>query len=411
MADDRLQNKERLRKRVISRGDRVPAGMSAQEGSTGSRIFVIFVLLVIAVAVLFVIRHNTYTAEGYTEVWEKEISGSSVTFRGFAKFGNGLIMYSRDGAEYIDRKGNSVWQKSFQMNDPCCDVNDGYAVVYDKGGTKLCIFSTEQSTGDAQTAMALSKAVVSAKGVVYMIESDRDASYINACRKDGTTIDLSVKSVVNGDGYPFDIAVSPSGEQLLTSYISVGSSEVKESLVFRNFGSVGQDTDAKRVVGGFMDEFEGHIVTDVTFATDEYSHAFYDGGVAFFSTKVLNSPELITNIEIEETMLGVADCAEHTAVITEQSDDTADETRQLLIFDNNGRQTGSAEFTLNYTGLAVGDKNVVIYDQNEIYVYSFSGRKVASVTYDGRISSVICTNRLREFIVSESGRIVRIKAS
>ncbi|MDO4488970.1 MAG: DUF5711 family protein [Eubacteriales bacterium] len=402
----RAKTKERLKQNVVGPDTRIER---KPERSRLPLILIIAGVLAAVICILFVVRQRIYNAEGYGEVWSKDVGSVGVTFRGYTAFNDGVIMYSKDGAEYIDRKGTSIWQRSYQMSDPVCEVCGKFAVVADKGGTSFYIFSDTGNTGDASTTMPISKVAVSEKGLVYAVLSDNDAGYIYAYRKDGTPIDISVKSVLNGDGYPYDIACSPSGEQLLTSYISINDSDVKESLVFRNFGTVGQENDAKRVVGGFMDEFEDHIVTDVAFANNEKSHAFYDGGIAFFSTKVLNSPELLSKVEIEETILSITDSTECTAIITEKSGN--DSKKTLLIYDNNGIQTGMAEFNLNYTGFTAGKKNVVVYDQDDIFVYSLNGRRVATLSYDGKITSLSCTDGLREFIISESGRVVRIKAS
>ena len=365
------------------------------------------ILAVLAVTGFFVVRNLTYEATEGEVVWQKDLSGadSAHPFLGYEAFSGGVIMYSRDGAEFTDTKGDSVWQRSYQMTEPLCSVCGSYAVIYDRGGTKLYIFSETGVTGDVTAAMAVEKAVVSGKGIVYAVLDDKDSEFITAYRKDGTPIDLSVKSVVNGDGYPFDIAVSPDGSQLITSYVSVSDGKLKESVVFRNFGEVGQNADSRRVVGGFIEEFEGHIVTKVTFPTNEYAHAFYDGGVVFFSTKVLNSPEIIHKVEMEGVMLSVAENSTHTCVVTEEEDGT----RKLTVFDASGKETGSGAVDLSYTGIVMGEKNILIYNHRNVSGYSFAGRKILSLTGEGKFSAVIGASGKRELYTAEGAVLSKRK--
>lgn len=401
----RENTKRKLRNNLIDRDVKV-------EVKTPKRVPVLL-LFVIAAAILagafFLIRQQTYVASVPAVVWEKQIeeNHSALSTRRYARFADGVIMYTCDGAEYTDSTGRAVWQKSYQMTNPVCSVCGEYAVIADLGGTAAGIYSTEQNVGSISTALPLSRAVISGIGVTYMIQNDDDADYLMAYRKDGTQIDLTVKSVIGGDGYPFDTAVSPGGSQLLTSYIGIDGSAIRESVVFRNFGEVGQNADARRVVGGFMDEFEGHVVTKVGFADEEHSHAFYDGGIVFFSTRVLNSPEILKHEKIEEQILSAVDSSAGCAVVTEPG---AGETgRQLRIYDNSGKLTGKAATEFSATGMEMTEKSVILYSSDRICAYTLKGRKIADIPWSGKIVSVCGTKKLREFVVAESGRYLYIE--
>ena len=403
---DQTDKKRQIQKNKLKAGlvdrDTVPK----KEQSRAPLVAVAVIAALIAIAGFFVYRFRTRLATETEILWQKDLVGGEETsvFRGYQPFCGGMIMYSRDGAEFTDGKGNSVWQRSFQMEDPAISTGGQCAVIYDRGGKQFFIFSESGVTGEAAAAMPVVKAAVSGKGVVYAVLSDADAAYIEAYRKDGTAIDLSVKSVVTGDGYPFDIAVSPDGSQLITSYVSVSDGEVKESVVFRNFGDVGQNADSRRVVGGFIKEFEGHIVTRVTFPDDTHAHAFYDGGIVFFSTKVLNSPEIVEHIRPEGTILSIAEGGDHTAIIVEE----ASGTRTLQIYDITGKLTGTADITANYTGFTVGEKKVLLYNQKNIYGYSFSGNQILAAKYDGKAAAAADTTSFRDIIIADGSMLTRI---
>lgn len=50
-----------------------------------------------------------------------------------------------------------------------------------------------------------------------MVEDAR-ASYVTFYKKDGSTLDWSIKSILGGDGYQMDVSVSPDGTQVMVSY-------------------------------------------------------------------------------------------------------------------------------------------------------------------------------------------------
>ena len=404
--EKRELNKKRLRENLIDSEDEVEV---RKRRNPAVIILLILLFLGIAGAAVWYVKASTACSGDYETVWEKEMpgTGAALTYRGFRHFRDGLITFTKDGAEYTDGQGNTVWQKSYQMNNPVCSVNGDYAVVIDRGGTTGCIFSGEQTTGEIASVLPISEAEISGRGVTYAVLNDSDSDFISVYRKDGTELDITVKSVVDGDGYPFSIGVDPTGSQLVTSYVSVGDGSVTGSVVFRNFGEVGQNQDGRRVVGGFIDEFAGHIVTKVGFADEEHAHAFYDGGVVFFSTKVLNQPEILKNVAFEDEMLSVAEAKSHVAVILDQTG--KEKPKRLEIYDQSGNLKGSAEFDVSYQGFEINEKTVVIWSPDHILAYDLRGRLIADLTYDGRILAVTGTDRLRELIVSESGRICRIR--
>ena len=128
--------------------------------------------------------------------------------------------------------------------------------------------------------------------------------------------------------------VSPDGTQLITSYIGIEDGQISNNVVFRNFSSIGQNEDARRIVGGFKDEFAGHMTGYVHFATDEYSQAFYDGGVVFFTTAVLNSPEILGAASFEDKVESVA-CSEDISVVITMGEGN-DAARMMHIYNNKG---------------------------------------------------------------------------
>ncbi len=48
---------------------------------------------------------------------------------GYKSFGNNVLKYTRDGASYIDNRGENVWTESYEMKTPVVAVNGDYAAI------------------------------------------------------------------------------------------------------------------------------------------------------------------------------------------------------------------------------------------------------------------------------------------
>ena len=154
--------------------------------------------------------------------------------------------------------------------------------------------------------------------MVYALLSEDHGTYITVFSKEGKNLDIGIKSMMSGDGYPMDLSVSPDGTELCVAFAHLEQTAVKSRVVYYNFSSLGKNAGADRVVGGFTDDFSGGIVGRVHFFTDEESFAAYDGGLAFFSTKVRTSPELKKKVEIPETIRMISYDNNYLAVLTDQ---------------------------------------------------------------------------------------------
>ncbi|MDO4960952.1 MAG: DUF5711 family protein [Eubacteriales bacterium] len=407
LKESREANKQRLRENVISNTD------SGKDDFRLSPIVFIIVVLFCIAGIAFGIYWvtNRRLSTEYSVQWERNSDDGTQTvetFKGYKAFAGGIIKYTKDGAEYIDKKGNVVWERSYQLNSPIIEVSSKYAVIGDQGGTDLFIFDSTSMTGSSETIFPISILKISDNGVVYGVLNDSAAEYIAAFKSDGTAIDLSVKSVVIGDGYPFDIAVSPDGTELLTSYVSIENGQINNNIVFRNFGAIGQNEDARRIVGGFKDEFAGFLAGRVNFSTNEYSQAFYDGGVAFFSTEVLNSPELIANERFDEKIETIGYSEEMVAVAL--SAESSEASPKLLIYNCKGELKASIDIDYKYSEMCVTGNSVVLRSGNEIHVYGKNGVLRANFEFtEGEITKIVGGGSDNELFALTGNLLYRIR--
>jgi hypothetical protein len=239
---------------------------------------------------------------------------------------DGVIKLSKDGAKYISSQGKVLWNQAFEMGRALVSVAGEYAVIGEQGGTKLYILSSQGLSGQGEAPSTIEKLRISEKGVVYALLTEDRGTYITVFSKEGKNLDIGIKSVMAGDGYPLDMSVSPDGTELCVAFSHLEQTSLKSRVVFYNFSSLGKNAGADRVVGGFTDDFASGIVGRVHFFTDEESFAAYDGGVAFFSTKVRTSPELKKKVDIPETIRMIAYDQNYLAVLTDQRGEALEDT-------------------------------------------------------------------------------------
>ena len=409
MADrnERQARKNDLRQRIVE-----PQSEEKKAGRRPSlRLILILIICVLGAAAVFIgyFWNTHYTA--YDVVWEKRSAaenGSNGAFKGYELFSGGIINYSKDGASYADKNGEAIWERSYQMNDPKAVVNGSYAAIADIGGTAVHIFDDKTNTGSVSTSYPIVDISISAEGVLYTVLTDGSAEYLTAFRADGSAIDLLVKSLITEDGFPIDIAASPNGSQLITAYVTIDGSAVKSQVIFRNFDDIGQNADARRIVGGFIDEFKDRYVGRVNFSSEDHAQAFFDGGIAFFSTKVLTSPELIGWADFAAEIVSIACSEKYCAVILH--DPTAEQPYRLSVFSTEGGVVGEAGFDLQYDAFEIDGEDIYIYNDTELYIFSPKGREKAHIESDElRFSKIKRTGLLSEYMVADGNDYIGIK--
>ena len=405
----RETQKARLRRQVISE-----TGETAEERPLRRRFSVrllpVLLLLGILLAAALWFYWTSRSYDSFSTVWEKEIGTSSArseAFRGYEPFAKGFLRYSKDGAAYLNGDGEPVWERSYQMQNPIAAVSGDYAVIADQFAQSLYIFNDSSNTGAATTVLPITQVTISDTGVVYAILKDEKADYITAFKADGSAIDLSIKSVITGDGYPLDISVSPDGTELLTSYVSIENSRLVQKVIFRNFDEVGKEADARRVVGGFTEEFDGHLVGRVHFSSNEYSQAFYDGGIAFFSTKVLTSPALLGQAQFEEEINSIAYSDKYAAAVLNTN--SGEMPYRLVVYKANGTELASVDFDFPYTSFAVDGNYILLYNENACRIFDLRGHELLAAEFPVPVSALRRSGAFGELLAVGDGKMMKLK--
>lgn len=417
---EREQKKKQLKRRIVDSSS-PPGGnrpvrkqeeseegivRKAERKTRKKRLKAIIVLAVISAllgVMLYVYINNRQFTE-YTVAWEKEIPASQSSFTGYMKFGDNLLKYSKDGASYIDKSGNPVWSLSYQMKSPVCYVNGNYAAIGDQQGNAIYICDTTGLQGEATTLLPILRLSVSAHGVTAALVEDSTSSYITFFKKDGSTLDWGIKTIMAKSGYLMDVSLSPDGTQVMLSDLYIQDGALKNRIVFYNFSEYGKSYP-DRLVGGF-DEFGESLCPRVRFFDEERAFAATDNQLAFFSLENVTSPELIKQVPVEESIRSIAYSGNYLAVVVDAPSGEFDS--RLDVYHPNGTPAFSKEFTYMYQNMDIDGDFVILYNDNSCKIYDMSGKERFHGQFDFPVSKITRGTRYNSFIITGGDKIREI---
>lgn len=385
---DREVKKRQLRRQIIegnSEHDQEDVMREKWIRKRNQRVIIWSILLLLSV-VGGVVGYQyliNYQFTTYDISWEVSTDVGSLV--GYEEFGTNVLRYTKDGASYIDKNGETVWTESYEMMTPIVAINDGYVAIAEGQGNKIRICNENGMVGNATTGLPITKIDISATGVVAVVVEDSASSYITFFWQDGTALDITIKTNMSGDGYPMDISLSEDGSQLLCSYIFIQNGMVKSRVVFYDFSEIGKNTP-NRLVGGFDEPFSSTLVGDVEFLKAPYSVAFSGNGISFFSSKNLASPELMTQVMIEEQIQTVIPSEDYVGVIVKNQ--TGEYPNRIEIYENSGKLVWKENFDYNYTKACIDDNLVILYNEESCKVFNMTGTQIFDGTFDFTISTI-----------------------
>lgn len=321
---------------------------------------------------------SNYCYTSYETSWEIPVNEGSLV--GYESFGSNVLKYTKDGASYIDSRGKNIWTESYEMKAPFAVVNGDYAAIADRQGNSIYICNVDGKQGEATTVLPISKMAVSGTGVVAVVLEDATSSYISFFKKDGSSLDLIVKSNMSGNGYPLDISLSKDGTQLISSYVYLAGGEMKSRVIFYDFSEIGKNV-SDRVVGGFEEPFVSTMVPRVVHMEEPYSCAFSGNGPVFFSSKNQASPKLAAQFSlVEEDIESICYSDEYAAVIVRNN--TGEYANRLEVYRADGSHVMSKDFTYEYTKADIDGDLIILYNEDSCRIFNMSGVEKLYAQFD-----------------------------
>lgn len=415
--ENRQSRKEELKSRMISTaGPVIPEEQSEREEDAakksrksvsgfGRRFRPVFIALAVffALAAIWQLYIRFYRYRDYTVTQVRDITvGSTV---GFAGFGGGILKYSKDGVIMLDRSGKEIWVESYGMKDPILSVNGDYAVIADRDGNDIYIFDKNKKLTNLKTVLPITRLTSAANGVCAVISESARAAYVYIYDKSGRKI-ADLEFLMNGSGYPTDIALSPDGSRLMASLQYIDGDDLRGRVAFYDFSDKGESIQ-NRLVGGFDDPFGESLIGRVHYLSSIYSCAVADTGLYFFSSKNLLSPEIIKEHVFEEEIRSICKSGENIAVVL--NNNSAEYPYRLVVYNAAGERVLSKEFSYEYQYLDIDGGYVFLYNNNSALFYNKSGTAKYRGNIDFQVLKFFKASLPNEFIFVGGTQIKTVK--
>ena len=363
----------------------------------------VVIISVVVIAVLVAAGITYYNSirqyKGYTVVKSSETTYE--TNASYIEFGTNLLKYTPEGVSYINSNGDIVWTAGTDIKAPIAASNGNYAVVADKGGNRVVVFNTDGQVSENTMPYTICDVDISEHGAyVVVLEGDK-TNYINMYSNTGAII-YEIQTSIDKSGYPVDITVSDNGEKLFTSYFLIDGLTTNISLTAYNFGDVGQNLNADRMVGGF--KFKDELIPKVEFVTNNTVAAFSDQHIYIY--KMREKPVIKAIVDLDGEVKSIFYSKNYIGTIQKAAEG---EGYLMKVYNLSGDLEFKYDFNFEYDNINASNDEIIITGGQECLIVTKSGRTRFRYTFDSNIKSMIATSGTRQYIVTFDNRTETIK--
>ncbi len=332
---------------------------------------------VLVLLILLQSQARTYTTATYSKVMDL-LTEESVHYY---SLDTSIVSVSRDGASAMDTRGRQVWNITFDMQQPIVASAGSYMAIGDYDGSTIYLVSGKESIGTMDTNMPIRALQVAENGEVAAVLNDTNTTWIYLFDASGNTI-AYFKTTMSQSGYPLAAAISPNGQVVAVSHLTIGTEQVNTSISFHNFGAAGQNAVEKNV-GGF--NFENEICPYLVYLNDSTCAAVTDKKLLYFTGT--DSPAQGATVSFDGQVQGVYSNSRYIVLVF--ADTSGEAEWDLQVYDTSGNLVGTIPFSMDYTCIQLCGDRIVINDAQNLMIYSVDGTKKFGEVLDKTIRAVI----------------------
>lgn len=344
----------------------------------------------------YYVKNRSFTA--YSVVAETERNDTLTTKYEF--FGNKILKYSRDGISYTDDENSLLFNITYTMQEPILALSDKTGAVADKNGNQIYTFNQTQQIGQITTLLPIKHISISNQGVIAVLMEDSSMSRLEIYTSDGTFVgdgEFSLDDV----GYPMSLSISPDGTKFAIAFTKVSGTKISGSVAVYNFDNVGENYVDHLV---FAKSYEEYIIPEIHYFQENTLAAIGDGILAFCQGNQI--PEMVKEITFEENIKSVFYGENSVGLVFD-----AEEGNVLKIYDTKGNLNAEIAFSMNYDNIRILDNRVIIYNDTEMGLYSYSGKECFRNQFDTSFVDIFPTNSRNKylFIYANETQLIKLQ--
>ena len=370
------------------------------------KIVAVIVVIIIFAGIYMIFVDRGYN--GYEVVEETGVKNASML--DYAPYQNSLLKFSKDGATYVDEKGKAVWNETFAMKMPTADVSGEYAAIADMNGNDVYIFNTQGKVSNTTMPYKICDIAVASQGEFAVILEDEKVNYINIYDKNGEQIS-EIQTTIDKSGYPMDMDLSSDGTKLFSTYLYLDGVDVKNGLAAYNFGPVGVNENADRLMGGY--QLEDTLVPKVEFLDNNTICAFGDNQVILYSMR--EKPSEKARIALKSEVQSVIYNDKYVGIVISNEEETKKNEEKapyvLELYNTNGRKVMTQKIDFSYENVRMTKDEIVFTGGTECRIYTVKGKLKFSYTFSKNVVDMVPTGYSSRYIVlyDSGSEVVRLK--
>lgn len=308
---------------------------------------------------------------------------------------NHFISYSKDGISCTDKNGKSIWNMTYEMQEPMVRISGNYVAVGDYNGHMVYVIDEKGEPFQIDTKLPMKDFAVSERGMVATILDDTVNSWIDVFQKNGEQI-VEAKATMSKTGYPTAIAIS--GEVMEVSYLYVDGETMRSSVTFYNFGGVGENT-TDHIVSSY--DYADTVIPTVGFLNQNSSFAVGDNRLMFFEGD--RKPVSTADILLQEEIQGVYYGDDSVGLVF--YDQTGEHKYRLDVYGSTGAKQFSYLIDIDFKDIIIANRQVLIYNDLQCVAVSGAGKEKFSGTFPEKVYYVGKTDSLRNYIIVTEDKI------
>ena len=370
------------------------------------KIVAVIVVIIIFAGIYMIFVDSGYN--GYEVVEETGVKNASML--DYAPYQNSLLKFSKDGATYVDEKGKAVWNETFAMKMPTADVSGEYAAIADMNGNDVYIFNTQGKVSNTTMPYKVCDIAVASQGEFAVILEDEKVNYINIYDKNGEQIS-EIQTTIDKSGYPMDMDLSSDGTKLFSTYLYLDGVDVKNGLAAYNFGPVGVNENADRLMGGY--QLEDTLVPKVEFLDNNTICAFGDNQIILYSMR--EKPSEKARIALKSEVQSVIYNDKYVGIVISNEEETKKNEEKapyvLELYNTNGRKVMTQKIDFSYENVRMTKDEIVFTGGTECRIYTVKGKLKFSYTFSKNVVDMVPTGYSSRYIVlyDSGSEVVRLK--
>lgn len=357
---------------------------------------VIVLVLFVIFGIRYYVNNRSYTGYSIASTTERN---DTLTTK-YAPFGDKILKYSRDGISYTDDKNSLLFSITYTMQDPILALSENAGAVADKNGSQIYIFNREKQLGQITTLLPIKQIAISNQGVAAVLMEESNSSKLEIYSAEGTLIGDGVFDL--GDaGYPMNISISRDGTKIAVAFAQINGSKLNSCVAVYNFDNVGENYVDQLV---FAKNYTEYMIPEVHYFDQSVFAAVGDGILAFYQGTQI--PELVQEVTFEEEIKSVFYGEDNVGLVF----DTA-EGKELKLYDMKGNLISDISFDLDYDNIRIADNRILIYNDTEMGLYSYSGKECFRQTFETSMVDIFMTKSRSKylFIYTNETQLIKLQ--